>query len=272
MAARVPVSPDQYTHGHHESVLRSHRWRTAENSAAFLLPELVAGSRLLDVGCGPGTISADLARRVAPGPVEAIDIAEDVIEIARKLADSQIGNLRFSVDNVYDLSFADQSFDVVYAHQVLQHLSDPISAIVEMRRVLVEGGLLAVRDADYGAMLWYPGDPRLDEWLDLYQRVTAANGAQANAGRHLVAWVRDAGLEDPVVTSSNWTFARADERAWWGGLWADRVRKSDFATQALAYGLADEQYLATFAEAFLDWSRADDGVFVVPSVEVLARH
>ena len=51
----------QYTHGHHESVLRSHRWRTAENSAAYLLPHLGPARTLLDVGCGPGTITADLA-------------------------------------------------------------------------------------------------------------------------------------------------------------------------------------------------------------------
>jgi ubiquinone/menaquinone biosynthesis C-methylase UbiE len=266
------MNPDQYTHGHHESVLRSHRWRTAENSAAFLLPELVAGARLLDVGCGPGTISADLAGRVAPGLVRAIDIAEEVIKTAQDLhRDSALSNLRFSVDNVYDLSFADQSFDVVYAHQVLQHLSDPVAALVEMRRVLDEHGVLAVRDADYGALVWSPDDPRLDAWLDLYQRVTTANGAQSNAGRYLPAWVHQAGFEDLAVTSSNWTFYRADERAWWGGLWADRVRHSAFAIQALAYGLADEGDLALIAEAFLEWSRADDGVFVVPNVEVLAR-
>ena len=51
---------DRYTHGHHESVLRSHRWRTAANSCAYLLPHLRPDMSLLDVGCGPGTITADL--------------------------------------------------------------------------------------------------------------------------------------------------------------------------------------------------------------------
>jgi ubiquinone/menaquinone biosynthesis C-methylase UbiE len=53
---------DTYTHGHHDSVLCSHAWRTAGNSAAYLLGELHPGQRLLDVGCGPGTITLDLAR------------------------------------------------------------------------------------------------------------------------------------------------------------------------------------------------------------------
>jgi ubiquinone/menaquinone biosynthesis C-methylase UbiE len=266
------MTEDRYTHGHHESVLRSHRWRTAENSAGFLLPELFRGARLLDVGCGPGTISADLARHVAPGLVNAVDIADEVIEAAQRLNEQGgAGNLQFSVDNVYNLSFLEKSFDIVYAHQVLQHLSDPVSALVEMRRVLKEGGVLAVRDADYGAFVWTPDDARLDAWMKLYQQVTAANGAQANAGRYLKTWVHDAGFEDVTVTSSNWTFHRAEERTWWGGLWADRVRHSDFATQALAYGFTDQDELASMAEAFLQWSHEENGLFVVPNVEVLAR-
>ena len=66
-----------YTHGHHESVLRSHRTRTAANSAAHLLPHLSPGMRLLDIGCGPGTITVDLAARVSPGRVTALEITED---------------------------------------------------------------------------------------------------------------------------------------------------------------------------------------------------
>ena len=68
-----------YTHGHHESVLRSHTWRTAENSSAYLLPHLRAGQSLLDVGCGPGTITADLALLVAPGEVVGLDAGAEVV-------------------------------------------------------------------------------------------------------------------------------------------------------------------------------------------------
>ena len=63
-----------YTHGHSESVLRSHRTRTAASSAAYLLPHLAHGQRLLDVGSGPGSITADLAVLVAPGEVVALEV------------------------------------------------------------------------------------------------------------------------------------------------------------------------------------------------------
>src|SRR6516164_2417703 len=93
-----------YTHGHHESVLRSHRWRTAENSAGYLLPHLRAGARLLDVGCGPGTITVDLARRVAPGAVVGIEPAADVVADASRDASAQgVDNVTFAVGDVFAL-------------------------------------------------------------------------------------------------------------------------------------------------------------------------
>lgn len=154
---------ERYTHGHGEAVLRSHRWRTATNSAAYLLGHLRAGMSVLDVGCGPGTITVDLAEAVAPGPVRGIDAVDDVLADARRAADARgTRDVDFAVDDVMGLSSDDDAFDVVHAHQVLQHLSDPVAALAEMRRVCRPGGLVAARDADYGAMCWFPSDPLLD--------------------------------------------------------------------------------------------------------------
>jgi SAM-dependent methyltransferase len=264
--------PDVYTHGHHESVLRSHAWRTADNSCAYLLPSLRAGLDLLDVGCGPGTITIDLASRVAPGRVVGIDAAPDVVEKARGLlGESAAQNVSFSAGDVYSLPFDDASFDVVHAHQVLQHLTDPVVALVEMRRVLRPGGLLAVRDSDYGAFAWSPDDPLLDRWLELYQQVARRNGGEPNAGRYLLGWAIQAGYTDALATSSTWTFADPERRAWWGGLWSDRVRLSSLATQAVIYGLSDEAELAEIGEAWRRWAAQPDGYFVTPHGEVLAR-
>jgi ubiquinone/menaquinone biosynthesis C-methylase UbiE len=140
-----------YTHGHHESVLRSHTWRTAENSSAYLLPHLRAGQALLDVGCGPGTITADLALLVGPGEVIGLDAGAEVVAQAEAHAAALgVSNLRFEVGDLFALPYPDESFDVVHLHQVLQHLGDPVAALVEMRRVVRPGGLLAARDSNYG--------------------------------------------------------------------------------------------------------------------------
>jgi ubiquinone/menaquinone biosynthesis C-methylase UbiE len=227
---------------------------------------------LLDVGCGPGTITADLATRLKEGTVIGIDLSEEVVALAREqhLASSGV-DLSFRTGDVYSLDFADATFDVVYAHQVLQHLSRPVEALEEMRRVLKPEGLLAVRDADFGGFTWYPSDPVLSRWMDVYHQLTSRNGAQADAGRHLKAWARAAGYDDVVVSSSNWTFQSVEERQWWGGLWADRIRQSEFARQCLEYGLASERELTEFSDAFLRWSDEPDAVFIVVNGEVLAR-
>jgi SAM-dependent methyltransferase len=264
--------PDRYTHGHHESVLRSHLWRTAENSAAHLLPHLRPGLDLLDVGCGPGTITLDLAARVAPGSVVGVDAAEEVVaraEAAR--AEAGAANVRFEAGDAYELAFADESFDVAHAHQVLHHLIDPVRALREMRRVLRPGGLLATRETDYGAYLWAPDDPRLDRWLALFHQVAAHNGGDADAGRRLKGWVQGAGFDELTVSSSTWTFTEPEDRSWWGGLWADRVEASSFAEQAVEYGFSDQRELAAIATAWRNWIEHDDALFVVVHCEVLAR-
>src|SRR4029079_9306831 len=114
-----------YTHGHHESVLRSHKWRTVDNSAAYLAPRLTDGISVLDLGCGPGTITADLGGTGAPGPVRGTHASPDVIEEARR--DAGAGpNVEFSVGDLYALDIADHTFDVVHAHQLPQHPAAPL--------------------------------------------------------------------------------------------------------------------------------------------------
>jgi hypothetical protein len=111
----------------------------------------------------------------------------------------------------------------------------------------------------------------LDRWLELYHQLTTRNRVEADAGRHLPAWVRAGGFSDLTVTSSNWTFADPASRDWWGGQWADRVRHSSYATQAITYGLSDEAELAAIEAAWRQWIDEPDAMFVVPSVEVIAR-
>ncbi|ANW17365.1 methyltransferase domain-containing protein [Streptomyces clavuligerus] len=264
-----------YTHGHHPSVLRSHTWRTAANSAAYLLgelSELPPDARVLDIGCGPGTITADLAALVPHGRVTGVDRDPGVVERARAHAAGRgLANADFAVADVNALDHPDGSFDVVHAHQVLQHLADPVHALREMRRVCRPGGVVAVRDADYGAFAWFPEVPALDTWLALYRRVARANGGEPDAGRRLLSWARAAGFTDITATAATWCFATPDDRAWWSGLWAERTVSSQYATVAVAGGHTTADGLAALADGWREWSAQDDAWFLVPHGELLCR-
>jgi SAM-dependent methyltransferase len=262
-----------YTHGHHESVLRSHRWRTAENSAGYLLPHLRPGLRLLDVGCGPGTITLDLAERLGPdGHVTALEVSDEALDLVRaEAARRGVDPVEAVVGDAASLPLPDDSYDVVHAHQVLQHVADPVTVLREMRRVCRPGGLVAVRDSDYSAFAWWPRVPELDRWLELYLAVARGNEAEPDAGRRLLGWARQAGLTDVVAGSSTWCFADPEDRGWWGGLWADRVGESALAQQAVDRGLATTDELAELAAGWRTWAAAEDGWFSVLHGELLAR-
>ena len=269
MTIRRPEG-ERYTHGYHEAIVGSYAQRTAEECAAFLLPHLCPEMMMLDMGSGPGTITAGLARRVRH--VIGLDMSSDMVEAASgHVARQGIPNATFLTGSAYDLPWDDNRFDVVYAHQLLQHLADPLDALREARRVLKPGGLLAVRDADYGTMVHSPVEPALHRWRDLYHEVTAANGGEADAGRFLLSWVLDAGFVDPSVTTRTTTYASPEERMEWGGLWAVRVTDSDFAEHALEGGLATRDELEEISAAFRRWTDRPDGFWAFLHAEVLAR-
>ena len=263
---------ETYTHGHHESVLRSHRWRTAANSAAYLLPHLRAGQDLLDVGCGPGTITIDLARIVAPGRVVGVDRAEAPLATARADAATAGVAVDFEVGDAYALAFPDDSFDVVHAHQLLQHLGRPVAALAEMRRVCRPDGIVAARDSDYAAMTWFPGDPLLDRWLSIYREVARANGGEPDAGRRLLAWGRAAGFAEVVPSASVWCFATATRPRLVGrpvGRPGHGVGLRGSGRSSAASAIAAE--LGRIADAWRSWAVEPDGWFSVLHGEIVCR-
>ena len=225
---------------------------------------------MLDVGCGPGTITLDIARRVDPGRVVGVDASAAVIEDARSQA-AGVHNLEFRTGDVYSLDIDDGTFDVVHAHQVLQHLPEPVKALREMKRVCKAGGVVAARDGDYEAFTWYPEEPALDAWLALYRKIARANRGEPDAGRYLLAWAHAAGFEDVEAGASVWCFATPDDRAWWGNLWADRMTDSAIARQAANDGFATPEELDAMVDGWRRWAVHPDGWFAVPHGEVLCR-
>jgi ubiquinone/menaquinone biosynthesis C-methylase UbiE len=175
--------------------------RSAARHAAFFVPHLRQGMRLLDVGCGPGSITAGLAERVAPGEVVGIDVQAALVERARA-ASRGVANLRFEVGDIYGLPFPDASFDAVFANGILMHLGAPLRAMAELRRVLRPGGVAGVRDPDFGAALYAPSSPLFERWLALRAQVRRHNGSDPFLSRHYRRMLLAAGFARAEASAS----------------------------------------------------------------------
>ncbi|ASK65733.1 SAM-dependent methyltransferase [Brachybacterium avium] len=273
-AHSAPTAPSApaYTHGYGAAVLDSHRTRTAANSAAHLLPHLRTGQRLLDVGSGAGTITAGLARSVGPENLTALEVSEQAAALTRSELEHQgIRDAQVVVGDAQELPFPAESFDVVHAHQVLQHLPEPVTALAELRRVTRPGGIVAARDSDYEGFRWFPEAPGIDRWRELYLRAARANGGTPDAGRRLLAWAHAAGFEDVTPGASTWLYATSESRRAWAETCAGRLTAGPFAAQLEREGWAEAEERAMLAEDFLAWAEDPDGWFCLLHGEILAR-
>ncbi|KAJ5453623.1 uncharacterized protein N7458_004579 [Penicillium daleae] len=236
-----------YTHGHHASVVRSHSWRTAQNSIAFLLPHLKPDMKILDIGCGPGTITVDVAAHVPQGHITGLERAGAILTQARANAQAKgVTNIDFVEGDANALSYADDTFDVVFCHQVLQHVGDPVGMLTEMKRVVKKGGDCCGE----GGGLW-------------------RNGGEPNAGRMLHAWARRAGFDDVQCSCTMWCYASKEDVKWWSESWVDRSLKSSFATTAIEHGLAAKEDLERISQAWREWGQDRDAWISIPSAEIL---
>lgn len=262
---------ETYQLGHHPSVVARHARRTAETAAAFFLPFLKPGMRLLDVGCGPGSITSGFAQRVAPGETIGIDPSADVIATAKSLAGATtVRNLTFEVRSIYEPRFAAETFDAVFSHQMLQHLRRPLEALRQMRALLAPGGVLGVRVVDWGSAIFYPESDAMRHYLALQFDLAKRNGAEPNAGRHLRRWLREAGFGEMRVTASTEFDADARATGERGEMFAERVLQSSLADGALERGIATRSVLEGIAAAWRAWGRDPDAFFCFSHTEVVA--
>jgi len=169
--------------------------RRAKDWVPFLIPHLKPGMSLLDCGCGVGSITLDLAELVAPGPVIGVDIDESQLEIARDNAQQRgLANVKFEQRDVYELKFDSGTFDIVLAHTLLQHLSDPLRIIQELRRVLKPSGIAAISDDDLDTVIISPPDHRLNKMVSIWKNLVSFNGGSPFYSRNLRGLMLEAGF------------------------------------------------------------------------------
>lgn len=193
---------ESYTPGYSEVAIRYMRRRHARRDAAFLLPRLRPGMSLLDCGCGPGTITVGLAQAVAPGAVVGVDLEASQVDLAIKAAAERgLANMTARAASVYRLPFPDGSFDVVFSHALFEHLSEPVAALDEIRRVLRPGGIAALASPDWSGNLMAPRDPDAERAVELYKAIQERNGGNPYVGRELGRLLGDAGFAEITMTA-----------------------------------------------------------------------
>ena len=238
--------------------------------AAFLAPHLRAGMRLLDCGCGPGSITVDLAQAVAPGETVGIDLREDALAQGRALAhERRIANVTFQTASVYQLPFPDGSFDAAFACAVLQHLGEPLVALKEMRRVLKPGGVVGIVDGSSTITFRYPTNSLLDKWDRLRALEREHNVGRPSEPLHLRALLREAGFARTQASGEMSTEAGPPA----GSLEATRRVAQDHLIRlrgmlgelAAAQGWTTKHELEQIADALIAWGEAPDAFYARPT-------
>ena len=248
-----------YTMGYSEEFRQLLDRRSAETHAAYLLPHLEPGLRVLDFGCGPGTISVGLAVAVEPGELHGIDMEESQIDLARSAAEAGgHANATFHVGDVTDLPFEDDSFDIAHCHAVLMHVPDTQATLAEVKRVLKPGGIVASREVFVSSSFLEPGEEKMASAWATFSSLLAANGGHPQMGKELRSTFLEAGFSDIQTSASFDFFGTAEDVAFLHAFIVDWFFSPDVTSAATRYGFATQEQLDQWRRNLDEW-KGDPG-------------
>lgn len=265
-----PPQEEAYTHGYTLVFTQYLSRRTAATNAAFFLPYLRSGMRVLDCGCGPGTITIGLAQAMAPGQVVGIDIEPGQIEAAQaQAAEQKVPNVSFQIASIYQIPFPDSYFDAAFGHSILEHLGRPLEALREVHRVLKSGGLAGLREVDQGGNLLEPSNPILEKSLELQEKAWQLNGGNPHLGRTLRALLAATGFINIQASSSYDSYGTPEEVKLWAERMVDHFAQSSLSDRLVELGWADRTLLEQIRAAWREWSDHPNAFYARARVEVI---
>lgn len=240
-------------------ITKTYDHRTASTSCAYLLPHLHSNSSILDVGCGPGSITSSLAALVPNGNVIGVDQSAGIVAQATASYAHHTSNLTFAVADAESLAqFPDASFDVVHAHQLLMHVSDPVAALKAFRRVCKPGGVVATRDV---ANMHIDITPRVEAVVELWPLQAAFlrhQGSDIESGSKKEAWARAAGFERFEMRES------AMESPTAVNLMVGTNREI-----FLREGIATQEQMERYTVGWEEWEKAENRKFAMRAADML---
>ena len=261
MPEQTSATPD-YTMGFSEGMLQYLRRHTAENNSAFLLPRLRPGQRVLDFGCGQGTISAGLARIVAPGEMHGVDMEESQIEMARSVARAMgVENAIFHVADATSLPFEDGYFDVAHCYNVLMHIPDTAAVLAEVKRVLKPGGIIGSREMITSACFSRPDFGILRKGWDMFEDLLSADDGHPQMGKDLKNHFVEAGFADTLVGASFNTYFTPEDIEFFDNFANRWFFSAEVTEAAIKYGAATPELCEEIRLAQARW-KAHPGAVV----------
>ncbi|GAA1660832.1 methyltransferase domain-containing protein [Catellatospora bangladeshensis] len=217
-----------------------HATRTAASHAAFLLPHLRPGMDLLDLGCGPGSITLGLAAAVAPGQTVGVD-----------LHPQPVTGIRVVAADAARLPFPDGAFDAIHAGALLQHVADPLAVLREARRVARPGAVIGLADADWDGELLHPADDTLRRSLALARRFR--EGTSPYVGRRLRELLVQAGFRDVTGSARAVCYGTPEQTREAAATMAALFAYPAAVARALGEGWATEAELAAMSRTWQEW-------------------
>lgn len=259
-----------YWGGYSPRLLKIFKKRSAAKEGRFFLPHLRPGMNLLDCGCGPGIITVDLAKLVAPGQVVGIDIEDTQFELGRaKALEQNISNIKFETGNVYDLSFPSESFDAVFAHAVLYHLKNPHQALTELYRVLKPGGVIGIRDVERQGDILAPPNPLFDKAYNLLYRAWQTKGGSLFFGHTQRTILHEVGFVDTEASASYDSYGTTESVRDMGERLIKQILHPRNTSIIIEQGWATQAELEEMSNAIKAWSDHPDAFFGIARCEAV---
>lgn len=273
MRNAIRKQSDSYLLGYGSQVVNMLSKRSFVKEGAFLLPFLKPGMCILDVGCGPGTISISLAECFPYINVVGIDIEEQQIaQACDSVKRLGIENIEFYVADVYALPFEPETFDLIYAHTLFMHLASPERALQNFFHSVKPNGIIGIRDGissfDNFTNLDLPD--RFSSLSDLFRRAIEQGPAMVDVGIKLKGLLRSSGFENIKISSFNKIYDHPEEieilKSWYQSMFSTTLGQS-----ILKYGLLSSKELDTLIEGLSAWPEDPAALSILCWIEYIAQ-
>jgi SAM-dependent methyltransferase len=235
------------------------RTRSASEYADFVLPLIDRGDRVIDVGCGPGSITLGLAQ--VAGQVTGVDVDDAEFADARAYAATHdIDNVKFLEGSIYELDLPDASMDACTLFAMLETLDEPLAGLAEVRRVVKPGGVVGASSIEYaGLILHGPDEPLLRRFYELRLQLWDAQGdVHYHRGRELRGLLSAAGFEDVEAHLRYFSYGTEERVRTFGLGRAADCRDEGYVDGLVAHGLADRDEIDTLEQAWIRWAESRD--------------